>query len=97
MKFFLIFISFFSSALFACGCVDAPSAASGAKLINQTFDVLDNQFSDKIKKLEKKIQETIDKETDDKDKMSKNVSLDKYKILELENAIFTTQKIKVMR
>lgn len=97
MKFFLFIFLSFSSSLFACGCVDSASASSGAKAINKNYDAFDKEFSNKIKKLEDKIQETINKETINKKKMVKNISLDEYKILELENAIFTTKKIKEIK
>ena len=98
MKIFsAVLIGFFTVNAFACGCVDASAASAGANSINNNYDSLDKQFSVKIKKLENNIQKTIDKEKDNKKKLIGNITLEKYKILELENAIFTSKKIKEMR
>ena len=98
MKIFsAVLIGFFTVNAFACGCVDSSAASAGANSINNNYDSLDKQFSVKIKKLENNIQKTIDKEKDNKKKLIGNITLEKYKILELENAIFTSKKIKEMR
>jgi len=98
MKIFsAVLIGFFTVNVFACGCVDSSAASAGANSINNNYDSLDQQFSTKIQNLEDNIQKTIDKEKDDNKKVIKNVSLEEYKILELENAIFNSKKIKEMK
>lgn len=80
-----------STSIFACGCIDAFASSSGVTKINFNYNSLDSELATKVKEVTKNIDSLIENEHIIKDNLSKGVILDSYKILKIENAIFSLE------